>query len=148
MVTDPLDNATTYTWPTKKEVFSRLSRVDGLIECFVGKWKDERPEAEHMYLKGGLKQDQNGMTRFYTMIKIDKDGSVFWPIVAICGNIFSITTVWLDHKLKQLLLWIKTYINISSELREKLKEGCVHRGSPLTAQLLRSACPPSAIANM
>ena len=61
-------------------------------------------------MKRGLEQDQNEMVHFYTMIKMNKDRCIYQSIIATRGRALSILSSWLDYKLKQLLLFVKSLI--------------------------------------
>ena len=80
--------------PEEKE-FAQLSGVGGLIESFISNWQDELSVDEHTYLKRGLKQNWNGMTRPYMMMNMYTNPYAFQPSLANYGAVLYMQSCWL-----------------------------------------------------
>ena len=55
-----LSNSDAYKRLTREQAIGQTNGVGRLIESFFGKWSDDMSEAEHTFLKRGLKCDRRG----------------------------------------------------------------------------------------
>ena len=105
---------------SKQLAYSYLYGVKMMLQSLYSKWQNVMSEAEHTYLKRGVRKYSVKLSRFYTTVKMHKNPYKFRPIVTTCGTALSVLSCSLDYKLQQLKPFIETYIAYSNELREKL----------------------------
>ena len=114
-VSGHLSESTVYNKLTKREASRQLSGIGRLIEAFISKWARGLYDAEYIFLKQGLKRACKGIAQFYTMSKMHNKLYTSHLIGATCRTVISILRSWIDHKLKDILLFVSTYIKDSNK---------------------------------
>ena len=92
------------------------------MESFINRVAPHVSDAEHIFLRRGLKTRRGNMSRFYTLAKVHKFPLQLRPIVATCGTAQSALSQWLDYILQQLVPYVGTHIKDSEALRIMLTE--------------------------
>ena len=92
------------------------------LESFINRVAPHVSDAEHIFLRRGLKTRRGNMSRFYTLAKVHKFPLQLRPIVATCGTAQSALSQWLDYILQQLIPYVGIHFKDSEALRIMLTE--------------------------
>jgi hypothetical protein len=108
----------------------RMEDLKKLLKKLIYDNKGSLPKEEFNFFQQSFKEFHRTPI-FYGLPKIHKQPIMLRPAVSNSGSFLAIFSAWLDYKMKDLLLFVKSYIKNSASLIQDLKSIQIPQGTLL-----------------
>jgi hypothetical protein len=100
---------------------TEMERIKHYLKNMISANQNLLPKAELIYFQRSF-QLQHQIPIFYGLPKVHKNPISLQPVVSNTNSFLAIFSVWLDHKMKDLLPLVRCYIKNSTTLISQLKQ--------------------------
>jgi hypothetical protein len=119
-----------YTQLSHLEATSRMENIKQLLKEKITQNQNLLSQAEVTYFKRSLKE-RFRLPVFYGLPKVHKNPMSLRPVVSTTGSLLAVFSIWIDHKMKDLLHLVSSYLKNSSCLIQELKHLHIPEGAKI-----------------
>ncbi len=110
-----------YRQLTKDSACNEKEKIKCYLKSMISANRNLLPKAELIYFQRSF-QLQHRLPIFYGLPKVHKNPISLRPVVSNTNSFLAIFSVWLDHKMKDLLPLVRYHIKNSTTLISQLKQ--------------------------
>jgi len=110
-----------YRQLTKDSACNAMEKIKCYLKSMITANRNLLPKAELIYFQRSF-QLQHRLPIFYGLPKVHKNPISLRPVVSNTNSFLAIFSVWLDHKMKDLLPLVRSHIKNSTTLISQLKQ--------------------------
>jgi hypothetical protein len=109
-----------YSQLSQTEMKHRMSNLRSTLQSIITINQDKLNKAEITYFQRSMKTHFR-LPIFYGLPKVHKTPMSLHPVISCSNSLLSVFSIWLDHKAKELLPLIQSYLKNSTALIQSLK---------------------------
>jgi len=117
---DHLNDTRTYQRIHPNQVQSRRDHLHKLLDKWIKKYKAVLSKRERAFLLAKKKANTEPFAHLYLTMKVHKTPLTTRPIVSCSGSLLEGLGIWVDDKLKQAAVTMRSYIKSSYDLKTEL----------------------------